>query len=149
MSETLSVAFARRIAERDNPPPPPPLSQEPAAVQARVEAWLLATHGMRNKRGRLRQRLMLLALMQHLERHTAQLAEAVGLPARAAARVAVRLSEFGLITWEYRSLYRYWRLTRTAEDALLLVVQGSTVRAPQISNLAAETIAEPPISAAK
>lgn len=124
MSDNLSTAFARRIAERDNPPPPPPLSQEPAAVQARIEAWLLATHQVRNKRGRLRQGLMLLALMQHPERHTAQLAEAAGLPARAAARVAVRLGEFGLITSENRGLYRYWRLTRAAEDALLRVVAG-------------------------
>jgi hypothetical protein len=124
MPETLPTAFARRIAERDNPPPPPPLSQEPAAVQARVEAWLLAQHGVRNKRGRLRQGRMLLALMQHPERHTMQLAEAADLPARAAARVAVRLSEFGLIAPENRSLYRYWRLTRAAEDALLLVVVG-------------------------
>ena len=124
ISESIPAAFARRIAERDNPPPPPPLSQEPAAVQARIEAWLLATHQVRNKRGRLRQGLMLLALMQHPERHTAQLAEAAGLPNRAAARVAVRLGEFGLITWQNRSLYRYWRLTRAAEDALLLVVAG-------------------------
>ena len=122
--ESIPTAFARRIAERDNPPPPPPLSQEPAAVQARIEAWLLATHQVRNKRGRLRQGLMLLALMRHPERHTAQLAEAAGLPNRAAARVAVRLGEFGLLAWENRGLYRYWRLTRAAEDALLLVVAG-------------------------
>ena len=128
MSESLPTAFARRIAERDNPPPPPPLSQEPAAVQARIEAWLLATHHVRNKRGRLRQGLMLLALMQYPERHTAQLAEAAGLPARAAARVAVRLGELGLITPENRGLYRYWRLTHAAEDALLLVVVGPPAR---------------------
>ncbi|GAB3577941.1 hypothetical protein [Hymenobacter daeguensis] len=130
MSDDLSVAFARRVFERDNPPPPPPLSQEPAAVQARIEAWLLTTHGVRNKRGRLRQGLMLLALMRHAERHTAQLAEAAGLPARAAARVAVRLGEFGLLAWEYRGLYRYWHLTRAAEDALLLVVAGPPAIAP-------------------
>ena len=130
MSESLPTAFARRVAERDNPPPPPPLSQEPAAVQARIEAWLLSTHHVRDKRGRLRQALMLLALMQHPERYTGALAEAAGLPARAAARVAVRLSEFGLITWEYRSYYRYWRLTRAAEDALLLVVVGPPAPLP-------------------
>jgi len=124
MSESLPATFARRIAERDNPPPPPPLSPEPAAVQARVEAWLLATHRVRDKRGRLRQGLMLLALMQHPERTTGELAEAAGLPVRAAARVAVRLGEFDLLTGEYRGLYRYWRLTRAAEDALLLVVMG-------------------------
>ena len=124
MSESLPESFARRVAERDNPPPPPPPSMEPAAVQARIEKWLLQTYKVRDKRGRLRQSRMLLALMQHPERTTGELAEAAGLPARAAARVAVRLGEFGLTTWEYRSLYRYWRLERAAEDALLLVVVG-------------------------
>ncbi|GAB3868024.1 hypothetical protein GCM10028824_11780 [Hymenobacter segetis] len=124
MPDSLPAAFARRVFERDNPPPPPPLSQEPAAVQARIEEWLLQRHQVRNKRGRLRQSLMLLALMQHPERHTMQLAEAAGLPIRAAARVAVRLGEFGLATPEERGLYRYWRLTPAAEDALLLVVVG-------------------------
>ena len=128
--ENLPAAFAHRIAERDNPPPPPPLSQEPAAVQARIEDWLLKTYKVRDKRGRLRQGLMLLALMQHPERTTAQLAEAAGLPARAAARVAMRLGEFDLTTWEHRGLYRYWRLTRAAEDALLLVVVGPPAASP-------------------
>ena len=130
MPENLPTAFARRVAERDNPPPPPPLSQEPAAVQARIEDWLLKTYKVRDKRGRLRQSLMLLALMQHAERTTGELAEAAGLPARAAARVAVRLGEFGLLTWEYRSLYRYWCLTRATEDALLLVVAGPPAPQP-------------------
>jgi hypothetical protein len=124
MLETLPAAFARRVAERDNPPPPPPLSPEPAAVQARIEDWLLTAHRVRDKRGRLRQGRMVLALMQHPERTTAELAEAAGLPDRAAARVAVRLGELGLLTWEYRSLYRYWRLSRATEDALLAVVAG-------------------------
>ena len=101
-------------------------------MQARIESWLLTTHNVRDKRGRLRQSLMLLALMQHPERTTGELAEAAGLPARAAARVAVRLGEFDLLTWEYRSLYRYWRLTHATEDALLLVVLG-----PQLPALAA------------
>ena len=130
MPESLPAAFARRLAERDNPPPPPPLSQEPAAVQARIESWLLSTYKVRDKRGRLRQSLMLLALMQHPERTTAGLAAAAGLPARAAARVAVRLGELDVTTWEYRSRYRYWRLTRAAEDALLLVVVGPTAALP-------------------
>ena len=124
MPDSLPTAFARRIAERDNPPPPPPLSQEPAAVQARIEEWLLKDYHVRDKRGRLRQSRMLMALMQHPERTTGELAEAAGLPARAAARVAVRLGEFDLLGWEYRSLYRYWCLTRAAEDALLGVVLG-------------------------
>ena len=130
MPDTLPTAFARRVAERDNPPPPPPLSQEPAAVQARIEHWLLAVYKVRDKRGRLRQSLMLLALMQHPERTTAELAVAAGLPARAAARVAVRLGAFDITTWEYRSLYRYLRLTRAAEDALLRVVLGPTAATP-------------------
>ena len=129
-AESLPAAYARRIAERDNPPPPPPLSQEPAAVQTRIEDWLLKTYHVRNKRGRLRQSRMLLALMQYPERHTMQLAAAAGLPARAAARVAVRLGEFGVTIPETRGLYRYWRLTRAAEDALLLVVVGPPAVGP-------------------
>lgn len=124
LADNLAADFARRIAERDHPPPPPPLSQEPAAVRARLEAWLLATHGVRNVRGRLRLGRMLLALMRHSERTTAQLGEAAQVPDRAAARFAVRLSELGLTNWEYRGLYRYHRLSRPTEDALLLVVQG-------------------------
>ena len=129
-SETLPAAFARRVAERDNPPPPPPLSMEPAAVQARIEAWLRTTYHLRDVRSYRRMGRMVAALMQHPERTTAALAEAAGLPARAAARVAVRLGEFDVTTWEYRSLYRYWRLTRAAEDALLLVVVGPSAPTP-------------------
>lgn len=123
-SKTLADAFARRVAERDNPPPPPPLSQEPAAVQTRIEAWLRTTYRLRDGRSSLRMGRMVLALMQHPERHTMQLAEAAGLPGRAALRVAGRLGEFALATAEDRGLYRYWRLTRAAEDALLRVVVG-------------------------
>ena len=118
----LTAQYVRRVAERDNPPPPP--SPEPAAVQARIEAWLRTGYGVRDPRGRLRLGRMLLALMQHPERTTGQLGEAAGLPARAAARAAVRLGNLGLTTWEYRSYWRYWRLTRATEDALLVVVAG-------------------------
>ena len=38
--------------------------------------------------------------------------------------MAVRLGELEISTWEYRGLYRCWRLSRAAEDALLLVVAG-------------------------
>ncbi|GAA4052158.1 hypothetical protein GCM10022409_43820 [Hymenobacter glaciei] len=127
MAEKLSDAFARRLAERDNPPPPPPLSQEPAAVQARVAAWLLATHNVRDQRARLRQSRMLLALIQHPERTTAALAEAAALGVRGAARTAGHLHARRLVDWEERGLCRYWRLTRPAEDALLLVVVGPAV----------------------
>ncbi len=120
----LAAQFARRVAERDNPPPPEPLSQEPAAVQARLEGWLQTNYGVRDPRGRLRLGRMLLALMQHPERTTGELGEAAGLPARAAARTAVRLGTLGIAASEYRSYYRYWRLTRPAEDALLAVVAG-------------------------
>jgi hypothetical protein len=72
---------------------------------------------------------MVRALMQHPERTTAQLAEAAYRPARAALRVAVRLGAFGLITSEDCALYCFWRLTPTAEDALLVVVVGPAPRA--------------------
>ena len=121
----LTEAFARRLAERDNPPPAPPPSQEPAAVQARLHAWLRTRHGVRDARGQLRQGRMLLALMQRPECTTAELAAAAGLPDRAAARVAVRLADLGLTSYEYRSRYRYHRLTRATEDALLAVLAGA------------------------
>ena len=130
MPENFISAYARRIAERDNPSPPL-LSGEPAAVQARLEDWLLTAHKVRDKRGRFRLARMLLALMQHPERTTGELAEAAGLPARAAARMAVRLGAvLDLTTWDYRGLYRYHRLGRAAEDALLLVVAGPPAPAP-------------------
>ena len=123
-TDNLPAAFARRMAERDNPPPPPPLSPEPAAVQARIEAWLRRTYRLRDARSCLRMGRMLLALIEHPERTTGELGTAAGLPSRAAVRVTGRLGELGLATWEHRSYYRYWRLTRAAEDALLLVVAG-------------------------
>ena len=123
-AETLADAFARRVAERDNPPPPLPPSQEPAAVQARIEAWLRTTYHLRDGRSWLRMGRMVLALMQHPERHTRQLAEAAGLPGRAALQVAGRLRALQLVAWEDRGLYRYWRLTPATEDALLRVVAG-------------------------
>ena len=123
-SENLAAAFARRVAERDHPLPPPPLSQEPAAVQARLAAWLRAEHGVRDPRGQRCLGQMLGALMQHPERTTAELAAAGSIGERAAARVAERLADLGLTMWEYRGSPRYHRLTRAAEDALLLVVTG-------------------------
>ena len=123
-AETLTDAFARRVAERDNPPPPPPLSQEPAAVQSRIEAWLRTTYHLRDSRSRLRMGRLLRALMQHPERTTAQLAEAAGQPDRGALRVAMRLNALALTTSENRGRYRFWSLTHAAEDALLAVVAG-------------------------
>jgi hypothetical protein len=122
----LAAAFAQRVAERDNPPPVV-FSQEPAAIRARLEQWLLTAHQVRNVRARRRQTQALLALMQHPELDTLALGRASGPPAladRSAARLAVQLHRLGLTTWTYRGLYRYHRLTPATEDALLLVVQG-------------------------
>ena len=130
MPENLADTFARRLAERDNPPPPPPLSQEPAAVQARVEGWLQEAHAVRDRRARQRQARMLLALMQQPECATAALAEAAGLGMRGAARTVGQLHTQGLTDWEERGVYRYWRLTRAAEDALLRVVAGPAPGTP-------------------
>lgn len=129
-TDALTTAFARRIAERDNPPPPPPPDPAPAAVQARIEAWLRHTHRLRDARSRLRMGRMLLALVQHPERTTAELGAAAGLPTRASARVALRLGALGLITWEERGIWRHHRLTPAAEDALLLVVAGPPAGRP-------------------
>ena len=123
-TEPLTNAFARRLAERDNPPPPPPLDPDPAAVQARIEAWLRRTYHLRDGRSVLRMGRMLLALVQHPTHTTAELATAAGLPIRAGARVAVHLTELGLTTWAPRSIWRDYRLTPATEDALLLVVVG-------------------------
>ena len=146
MTEILSDAFARRLAERDNPPPPPPLSQEPAAVQARVEAWLRDAHDLRDRRARQRQSRMLLALMEHPERTTADLAAAAELGMRGAVLVAGHLHARQLVAWEERGLYRYWRLTRAAEDALLRVVLGppSAVKYVAIEGGVVEGVVEQP-----
>ena len=120
----LAEVLAQRVAERDQPPPPPPLSQEPAAVQARVEAWLHTRHGVRDPRGKLRLGRVLLALMRRPECTTAELGRAAGLPDRGACRLVARLAALGLSTGEYRGLSRYHRLSRAAEDALLRVVAG-------------------------
>ena len=123
-TDSITTAFARRLAERDNPPPPPPLDPDPTAVQARIEAWLRTAYHLRDARSALRMGRMLLALVQHPTRTTAELATAAGLPIRAAARVAVRLGELGLIAWVPRSIWRDHRLTPATEDALLVVVVG-------------------------
>ena len=123
-TDTLAVRLARRILERDNPPPPPPLSQEPLAVLARLEAWLLADYEQRDSRSRPRQARMLLALLEAPECSTAELAAAAGQPQRAAARTLERLADLGLLDSAYRGVVRYHRLSRAAEDALLLVVAG-------------------------
>ena len=124
-TDPLAETFARRVAERDHPPPPPPLSTEPAAVAARLAAWLRTAHGMRNPRGQRRLVAMLRALMQHPERTTAELAAAAGLGERAGLRAATQLAVRGLTTSRAQGLYRYHRLTRAAEDALLLLVAGA------------------------
>ncbi|WP_310395166.1 hypothetical protein [Hymenobacter sp.] len=123
-TDPLAQAFARRVAERDNPPPPPPLSTEPAAVTARLAAWLRTAHGVRDPRGQRRLVAMLRALMQHPERTTAELATAAGLGARAGLRAATQLAALGLTASHAQGLYHYHRLSRAAEDALLAVVVG-------------------------
>lgn len=132
VSENMAAALTRRVAERDNPPPALPLSQEPAAVLARIGAWLRAAHGVRDPRGQRCLGQMLGALMQRPERTTAELAAAGGIGERAAARVAERLAGLGLTTWEYRGRPRYHRLTRAAEDALLPVVAGPPTALPPV-----------------
>ncbi len=119
--------FAHRVAERDNPPPVV-ISQEPAAIQARLEQWLHTTYAVRNASGRRRQALALLALMQSPELETIALGQASGPPAvsdRQAGRLAAQLLALGLTIADYRGLYRYHRLSRAAEDELLAVVRGA------------------------
>ncbi len=80
---TLAARFAQRLTERDAPPPPP--SPEPAAVLARIQAWLLPPEGVRDARTHLRMARMLVALMEHPELSTYQLQVAAGLSWRAGA----------------------------------------------------------------
>jgi len=129
-SSPLAERFARRVAERDSPPPPAPLSQEPAAVLARLGAWLHAQHSVRDARGQQRLAHMLVALMEQPACHTGELAQVAGLGPRQAARAASRLAALGLTDWAYRGLWRYHWLTRPAEDALLLVVAPAAAPGP-------------------
>ena len=122
VADTLAARFAQRLIERDAPPPPP--SQEPAAVLARIQAWLLPPQGVRDARTHHRMARMLVALMEHPELDTTQLQIAAGLEWRAGSRMAQELFTRGLTLRERRGRFFYHRLTRTAEDALLLVVAG-------------------------
>ena len=122
VADTLAARFAQRLIERDAPPPPP--SQEPAAVLARIQAWLLPPQGVRDARTHHRMARMLVALMEHPELDTTQLQIAAGLEWRAGSRMAQELFTRGLTLRERRGRFFYHRLTRVAEDALLLVVAG-------------------------
>lgn len=124
MADTLAERLARRIELRDNPPPPPPLSQEPAAVHARIAAWLRATHGHRDQRTSAVQAHFLLHLSEQPTLTTQELLKLLGQGERATARMAHTLGDYGLATYTARAGKRYHRLTRAAEDALLLLVLG-------------------------
>ncbi len=121
--DTLAARFAQRLVARDAPPPPP--SQEPAAVLARVQAWLTPPEGVRDARTLVRLARMLVALMEHAELDTYQLQAAAGLSWRAGTRMSVELLARGLTVRERRGRFFYHRLTRAAEDALLVVVAGA------------------------
>lgn len=120
--DTLAARFAQRLTVRDAPPPP--FSQEPAAVLARIQAWLIPPQGVRDARTQLRMARMLVALMEQPERSTEQLQLAAGLEWRAGCRMALALHQRGLTVRERRGRFFYHRLTRAAEDALLVVVAG-------------------------
>ncbi|MDB5270977.1 MAG: hypothetical protein JWP58_4017 [Hymenobacter sp.] len=119
---TLAARFAQRLTVRDAPPPPP--SQEPAAILARIQAWLIPPQGVRDARTHGRMARMLVALMEHPELTTEQLQAAAGLGWRAGCRMALELLRRGLTERERRGRFFYHRLTRAAEDALLLVAAG-------------------------
>lgn len=125
-SETVADRLALRVATRDAPPPP--LSHEPAAVLARVAAYLETGLGQRSPRARQRLARMLLLLIDHPEVTSAQLQAAAGLGARATSRMAHRLLQTHFIDRERRGPLYYHRLTRQGEDALLLVVAGPPVQ---------------------
>ena len=120
--DTLGARFAQRLVARDAPPPPP--SQEPEAILDRIQAWLIPPEGVRDARTHRRMARMLVALMETPELDTYQLQAAAGLAWRAGTRLSVELLQRGLTQRERRGRFFYHRLTRAAEDALLVVVAG-------------------------
>ena len=131
---TLAEQFARRVAARHAPPPP--LSQEPAAVLARLAAWTQTALGIRSTHSRQRLAQMLVLLMQYPEVPLPHLQAAAGLGERATSRLAHRLRAAQLVTRTQRGPSHYYRLTQAAEDALLLVVAGPPTE-PVTSTVAA------------
>jgi hypothetical protein len=93
-------------------------------VLARVAQWLRKEHAQRDRRTAEGQARVLLSLMDHPALCIVELLPLVGLEERATARIALTLQGYGLTAYTPRAGKRYWRLTRAAEDALLLVVTG-------------------------
>ena len=122
--DSLAAHFARRIALRDNPPPPPPLRHDPPAVQARVAGWLRVMHPQRDRRTAESQARFLLALMAHPRLTVQELMPLLKLAERPVARLGLALHGYGLVYFLGYAGKRHWQLTRTGEDALLLVVAG-------------------------
>ena len=120
----LAADFVARVTRRDFVDPPLPPSQTPEAIAARVNAWLLARHRLRDQRTRHALGAMLLVLMRQSEASTAALQAAADLGPRSGARSTLRLAALGLTEWFYRARTRCHRLTRAGEDALLPVVTG-------------------------
>ncbi|MDQ2770216.1 MAG: hypothetical protein M3Y54_06930, partial [Bacteroidota bacterium] len=85
---------------------------------------LRTAHGAGDKRSRSALTRMVMLLLVQPEATTAELQAATGLGPRGAARTTLRLADAGITEWFYRSRTRSHRLTRAAEDALLLVVRG-------------------------
>ena len=121
--------FAHRVATRDNVIPPPPSSQTHAAIGGRVAEWLRTQHGAGDIRSRTVLTQMVLLLLARPEVTTAELQAVALLGPRATARTTLRLANQGITEWFYRSgsRTRCHRLTRAAEDALLVVVAGPQV----------------------
>jgi len=125
LPENLAATFAQRVAERDVVRPPEPPSQTPAAIAERLDRWLAATHQVRDYRARAAYAHLLMHLLAQPDARTEALKAAASLGPRMTARHLLRLAEWGLVEWFYRSRTRYHRLTRSGEDALLPVVMGS------------------------
>ena len=124
LPQGLAADFATRVARRDIADPPAPPSQTPEAIAARVDAWLLARHRLRDQRTRHALTAMLLVLVRQPDASTGALQAAAGLGPRSGARSTLRLGALGLTEWFYRARTRCHRLSRAGEDALLPVVTG-------------------------
>ena len=120
--DTLAARFTRRLEARDAPPPP--LSQEPAAVVARIQAWLKTVPGTGGEKARGHLARALVGLMEYPELGTGELAAAAGLEWRSASRIGLGLAGQGLGERVRRGRHFFHRLNRATEDALLLVVAG-------------------------
>lgn len=121
--QTVLDQFAQRVALRDVPVPPAPPRMDPASIQARIRAAVLARLHQREPRQTLLTQLLYGFLTQpRFSSDTAAALAHCG-PARL-VRVWRVLLEAGLVLRHHDSHARHYTLTRAGEDWLLAVAKG-------------------------